>query len=117
VCSLIFYFLVISTDISAFWSICSNWPVDGLIRKNKCSPDHCTGLAGEKIVPVGTRHCSGSPLPIEWSEKVSTSSSIGGAGVILNLSSTGKIFITFVLAMKSYINFAHCWGFSRTYSI
>jgi len=100
VCSTNCSFLAISTDLSA-------WSIDALIRPNKCGADHCTRL-------VGTRHYSGSPLPVEWSEWFSTSSSFGGAGAILNLISAGKRVITVVLAMQSCINSTHCWGFWRT---
>jgi hypothetical protein len=91
--------------------------MDDLIRPNKCGTGHYTRSTDEIATSVATCHYSGSPLPVEWSERVSTSSSIGGTGVIINLSSPGKRVRTLFLAMQSCINSAHCWGFWRTCSI
>ena len=76
-----------------------------------------TRFVAKGAASVGSLVCRGSPLAVEWSKWVSTSSSIGGAGVILSLRSSGRSVSTSILVMQSCINSAHCRRFWRTYSI
>jgi hypothetical protein len=68
-------------------SLFSSWSVEALISPNNCDAGHCTRSVDEGVASVGARIYRGSMLVVEWSERVSTSSSIGGAGAILNLRS------------------------------
>jgi hypothetical protein len=108
---------VSSAELSVSWSLFSSWSVEALISPNNCDAGHCTRSVDDGATSVGALHWSGNPLPVEWSERVSTSSSVGGAGAILNLRSAGKSVRTSVLVMQRCINCAHCWGFWRTCTI
>jgi len=110
-------FLTTSTEFSTSWILFSNWSFDALISPNKCFDGHCTKSADEGATSMGARVCSGSALAIECFEWVYTSSSLDGPGTILNLSTEGKRFRTSIMAMHSFINYAHYWGFWRTPSI
>jgi hypothetical protein len=101
-------FLATSVALLTSWILFSNWFIDALISPNNCGTGHCTRSVDEGAASVCAHIYSGSPLVIEWSEWVSTSSSIGGAGVILNLISVGKRVRTSVLDMQSCINYTNC---------
>jgi hypothetical protein len=61
------------------------------------------------VASMGSRVYSGSPLVIECSEGVSTSSSpVDVPGTSVNLKVDGKSVRTFVLARRSCSNYAQC---------
>jgi hypothetical protein len=98
-CATNYSFLARSNELLASWSHCSSWSVEALISPNNCDAGHCTRSVAKGAASVGALICRGSLLDIEWSEWVSTSSSVGGTGAILNLRFVGKSVRTSVLVM------------------